>query len=116
MLNTKQLLSALLAAGVLALSGSAGAADFLADRHGARGVECKTCHQTATPAPGAVVSSKACDGCHGGLDKVAERTKDMVPNPHYNHLINTDCQECHKGHQPSQNLCGSCHNLEWKVP
>ena len=59
MLNTKQLLSALLAAGVLALSGSAGAADFLADRHGARGVECKTCHQTATPAPGAVVSSKA---------------------------------------------------------
>lgn len=116
MLNTKQLLSALLAAGVLALSGTAQAADFLADRHVARGVECKTCHLTATPQPGAKVKSQTCNGCHVSLDKVAERTKDMTPNPHYNHLIGTDCQECHKGHQQSQNLCANCHALEWKVP
>lgn len=92
------------------------AADFLADRHGARNIACETCHTVKTPATGAKVDSKACISCHGDLDKMAERTKTKVPNPHYNHLIGTDCQECHKGHTPSVNLCGSCHFLEWKVP
>ena len=88
----KSLVLAMVLAGFAATSFAAEPA-FLADRHVARGVACETCHGVKTPAPGA-----------------------KVPNPHYNHLIGTDCQECHKGHAQSVNLCGSCHNLDWKVP
>lgn len=116
MTNITKLLWAAVAAGIMSVSVQAGAADFLADRHGARGTACVSCHGVDAPQPGAVVNSQACGTCHGGLDKVAELTKDNVPNPHYNHLINTDCQECHKGHVKSVNLCADCHNLEWKVP
>lgn len=111
----KSLVLAMMLAGFAATSFAAEPA-FLADRHVARGAPCESCHGVKAPTPGAKVPSAACTTCHGSLDKVAERTKAKVPNPHYNHLIGTDCQECHKGHAQSVNLCGSCHNLDWKVP
>lgn len=104
-----------LAAG-LVLSARAGAADMLADRHVARGTTCVACHGTDKPAVGATVKNETCLTCHGPVEKLAERTAKVDPNPHYNHLINVGCQECHQGHKQSVNMCSSCHNLHYKVP
>lgn len=115
--NKATLLLAGLIAGMLAAS-SAGAAQFLADRHVERGVKCEQCHGTAAPAKGAKVSTEQCGACHGSLDKVAERTKakGLQPDPHYNHLVGLQCGECHRGHAQSVYMCENCHNLKAKVP
>lgn len=95
--------------------GSAMANSFLADRHGQRNVDCVACHQEA-PKAGAKVANGQCLQCHKSADEVAKRTAKMDPNPHYNHLVGLRCQECHRGHQKSVNMCASCHNLQWQVP
>ena len=108
------LMGLLLAAGLVM---SAQASDFLADRHATRGVACAACHDgQATPAPGSTVKSETCLSCHGPAEKLAERTKKVDPNPHYNHLIDVGCLECHRGHKQSVNMCSSCHNIHYKVP
>ncbi len=97
---------------------NAQAADFLADRHVARNVNCQACHQTAQPKPGATVATAQCSQCHGSLDQVAELTKQkkLDPDPHYNHLVGLNCAECHQGHAPGKNMCGTCHNIKFNVP
>lgn len=84
----------------------------------ARGVECSACHAVAAPKAGDAVDSRKCVACHGGLDRVAERTKakGLDPDPHYNHLVGLECTECHQGHKAGVNLCANCHNLKFKVP
>lgn len=89
---------------------------FLADRHARRQVSCVACHEVAAPQPGAKVDNAKCLTCHKSADEVAKRTQKMDPNPHYNHLVGLRCQECHRGHQKSVNMCASCHNLQWQVP
>lgn len=91
---------------------------FLADRHVTKNINCTACHESQTPAPGAQVTSGKCIQCHGTLENIAVKTKNkkLDPDPHYNHLVNTDCQECHKGHGQSTNVCANCHNLQYKVP
>lgn len=91
---------------------------FLADKHMTKNVNCTACHETQSPLPGSQVASGKCVQCHGTLEKIAASTKDkkLDPDPHYNHLVNTDCQECHKGHGPGTNVCANCHNLQYKVP
>ena len=106
------------AALTLLVATGATAANNLANRHVARGTNCVACHNTKTPKAGATVDTAKCASCHGSLDKVAQRTKakKLDPDPHYNHLVGLNCNECHKGHQKSVNLCSQCHNLEFKVP
>ena len=91
---------------------------FLADRHVTKSVNCTACHETQAPKQGAEVSSGKCVQYHGTLENIAAKTKDkkLDPDPHYNHLVNTDCQECHRGHGQSTNVCANCHNLKYKVP
>ena len=113
--NKASFLLAGLIAGVFAAS-SVSAADFLADRHVQRGVKCEQCHGTAAPAKGAKVTTEQCSACHGSLDKVAEQTKDVKPNPHYNHLVGLQCNECHRGHAEGVYMCENCHNFKAKVP
>lgn len=99
----------------LALSGTAAAnANFLADRHAQRGVECAACHveKNPTKAP----ESSQCLSCHGDYAKLKERTKDVTPNPHYTHLLDQPCAECHRAHQSSVNMCNGCHQFDYKVP
>lgn len=105
-----------LAAGIL--SASAYSAEFLADRHVARGVQCSACHGKTMPVKGAKVDQKACLACHKSLDDVAKLSeqKGIDPNPHYNHLVGMNCLECHRGHQQGVNQCGTCHKLNYKVP
>ena len=91
---------------------------MLADRHVARGLDCASCHNTKMPQPGATVDKMQCSGCHGSLDDIAAKQKDkkLDPNPHYNHLVDLSCNECHKGHQKPVNMCNDCHQIPFKVP
>lgn len=95
---------------------SAEAGGYLADRHAARGGACVSCHGVKAPKAGAKVNEAQCLKCHGSLDKVAERTKNVKPNPHYNHLVGLNCLECHRGHQKGVNMCADCHNIKFNVP
>ncbi len=118
---TKMMLKSALVGLLIAGSMVAAAADgghFLADRHVSRGTTCAQCHGDKAPAPGVKVDAAVCTTCHGSLDKVAERTKKkgVTPDPHYNHLVGLKCLECHQGHKQSQNVCSSCHHIQFKVP
>lgn len=104
------------AAAMLALSASAWSAEgnFLADRHAAKGMNCASCHVETPPAK--AVPTEKCLSCHGDYEKLKELTKDKQPNPHYTHLLDQPCSECHKGHTESVNMCNSCHQFDFKVP
>ncbi|MFU0842652.1 MAG: Cytochrom-c3-2 domain-containing protein [Burkholderia sp.] len=59
-----------------------------------------------------------CLKCHGPYDKLAEKTKNVVPNPHYSHLGKVECVECHKPDAPANKpelMCNSCHNFKLQV-
>jgi fumarate reductase flavoprotein subunit len=83
---------------------------FLSDRHVARGLECSACHGDAEK-KGPVAQDK-CLTCHTSFGEVANATKDVTPNPHANHLVESgdlECTSCHHGHKPSEIFCHSCH-------
>ena len=106
---------ALIFGALMALSAAAGAADaYTADRHVKMNVPCEACHGTAEKS--APVRKAACLACHGSYEKVAERTKDVKPNSHYNHFGERDCSTCHKGHEPSTLTCNECHKFDLKTP
>ena len=107
-------LGAALCIALLAAAGTAAAADALADRHIARGLACEPCH-TESP-PSKPVKSRQCENCHGDNDAMAEQTRDVKPNPHFTHLGEVACLECHHGHQPSRLICDSCHKFRLEVP
>jgi hypothetical protein len=93
-----------------AASSSAPARPFLAQQHAAAGLKCASCHGEGKKTP---VESAKCLECHESFKAVAERTKDMKPNPHANHLVDTgtlECTDCHHGHKASEIACTNCHN------
>lgn len=109
-------LSVMLAALCLSsVSFAQGTASYLADRHAQRNVACASCHVSA-PQAGAVVETAQCLACHKSREDVAKRTAGIDPNPHANHMIEQNCNECHNGHKPGQYMCSSCHNLKRTVP
>lgn len=87
---------------------------FLADRHGAKGINCAACHKESPPK--AVAPSAVCLGCHGDAEKLAMKTGALRPNPHDTHLGDMACEECHHGHKPSVDACAKCHHFGLKVP
>ena len=55
---------------------------YTADRHLARKVPCQACHVTGdTSVP---VRKQNCLACHQSYEVVAQKTKDLKPNPHFN--------------------------------
>lgn len=90
------------------------AGDFTADFHLAHGQKCETCHKTA-PKAGAKVKKQVCQGCHS-YEQLAKQTAKVEPNPHYSHLGDVNCTDCHKGHKKSELMCNSCHQFDLKVP
>ncbi|PKN33553.1 MAG: hypothetical protein CVU61_12725 [Deltaproteobacteria bacterium HGW-Deltaproteobacteria-19] len=86
---------------------------FMADRHQDRGVTCDKCHKESPPK--AAVPTKVCFECHGDYDRLAQRTKQVEPNPHASHEGKLDCEVCHHGHKPPTDHCGSCHSFGFKV-
>lgn len=120
MFELKNLLFVGLYTALGAVSMSAQASEYLADRHGAKSMECVACHDTAKPAEGATVSTQKCTSCHGSLADISaqiqKRGNAQTPDPHVNHSLGLNCNECHRGHQPSVNVCQRCHVFEYKVP
>lgn len=101
-----------------ALSSAFSAEPMLADKHIAKGQNCAACHGAQTPAAGAQVSTQQCLQCHKSLEAVDQSMKakgvSVVPNPHVNHQIGLNCNECHQGHKPATNSCSDCHTFTFK--
>lgn len=89
--------------------------DFLAGSHAKNmGMQCQSCHAGSDPASIKVddsetVENQRCVACHGDLDKVAQKSKDLDVNPHHSHLGDINCTACHSGHTPSVSYCQNCH-------
>ena len=81
------------------------------------GAKCIQCH-TEEPTTGENVTFDKCFACHGGsYEGLAKMTAKLDPNPHYTHLGDLPCNECHRfGGQESVNKCASCHNIDLNVP
>lgn len=94
----------------MSVAGSAAAADdkTLAEIHGKNWPEATGWAKKDT-----------CMGCHGSYADLAKATAKLEPNPHFSHLGDVNCQECHKGDKAEPELmCNSCHNftLREKAP
>ena len=104
----------LLAIALLAAGASSRAADddLLLRTHQAAGVNCRSCH--AESPPHGAPANAVCVDCHGGQAKVAERTRQIKPNPHAPpHLAAGEtqiCGDCHHVHHPSEVACTECHH------
>jgi hypothetical protein len=101
------ILGTLLAATGIALNSES--PSFTADRHGALGMGCDSCHKEAAFEK---VSQDACLTCHESLDAVAAKAADFFPDPHSNHIMGTakvTCLQCHQGHKADVSMCHQCH-------
>jgi fumarate reductase flavoprotein subunit len=79
----------------------------LAELHKEAGLTCDACHGNGPKKPPTMTQ---CLGCHESYAKVAERTKNLEPNPHDNHLIDLECTKCHLGHKAQVIYCRTCHS------
>ncbi len=58
------------------------------------------------------VKKDTCMGCHGSYADLAKTTAKLEPNPHFSHLGEVNCQECHIGAKAKPELmCNTCHNF-----
>lgn len=110
-----KLLAALAIGAGLLCSTQAMSADFGADRHVARGIQCASCHGKNNEV--AYPSIEQCTTCHNP-EQVAERTKGVKPqnphvSPHYGKTL--DCALCHLQHAKPENYCDQCHQFGFKV-
>ncbi|QIR15629.1 cytochrome c3 family protein [Shewanella aestuarii] len=106
-----------LALGFFANTATADSTSLLDQTHAAKGVKCASCHGKAeTREP---VTMMKCVKCHN-TEKLAKQTKDFKPtNPHDNRHFGTetDCANCHKVHEKSENYCSGCHvRFDFVVP
>ncbi|MDR0588019.1 MAG: cytochrome c3 family protein [Burkholderiales bacterium] len=83
-------------------------------KHLEKGVTCAQCHKENPPAK--AVPFEKCESCHGNNDAMAKRTEKVEPNPHFNHLGDVTCTECHKNHSESVLICSNCHKFNLKTP
>ena len=73
-------------------------------------MECTSCHGDTTPQK--PVETAKCLECHKSFDEVAKKTADMSPNPHSNHIVDSqdlDCSSCHHAHKANELYCTQCH-------
>lgn len=78
-------------------------------------LDCKSCHLEKDQKDYSSAMQSSCLACHGSYDKLAEATGGLGHNdnihksPHYAAL---DCDNCHKAHQPTVNMCLRCHTQD----
>lgn len=87
-----------------------------ADGHTSKGVPCEACHVSKEKPQMPTINN--CVKCHE-LEALTAKTASVKPqnphtSPHYQNKL--ECNNCHIGHEPSENFCGQCHNFEYKVP
>ena len=88
-------------------------APFGADRHVAKGIQCKSCHGEDMKSP-EYPDENTCLQCHN-KDAVAEKTKDVQPTNPHKAPHNGDCTLCHMQHEPAVDYCAQCHKFGFKV-
>jgi hypothetical protein len=82
------------------------------ERHKSKNIACTGCHGEEQP-KAAGNAEKSCVTCHKSLEAVAEKTKEMLPNPHQNHMTESqdvECTQCHHGHKADTPICTQCHS------
>jgi fumarate reductase flavoprotein subunit len=92
------------AAAYFLLDSSVFAADIL-DGHKSK-LACQDCHGDGQKKP---VSKEKCLSCHKSYEDLGKQTSNIDPNPHHNHVIDIDCNRCHRTHEASQIYCVTCH-------
>lgn len=83
---------------------------YMSDRHVTKGMECKSCHGDANPQK--PVETAKCLECHKSFEEISKKTEDMSPNPHSNHIVDSqdlDCSSCHHAHKANELYCSQCH-------
>lgn len=80
--------------------------------HMQKGLLCRDCHDTDTPAEMSVVKNAKCESCHGTVDDIAAKTVPEVKeqNPHKSHQGQLNCNKCHSGHGTAKSYCLDCHS------
>ena len=92
--------------GLTVAQAPAGKAKVLADRHVSTGLACDSCHGATRPVD---VPAATCVSCHGPYAELMKKTAKQVRNPHDSHYPDLECTTCHRGHQPLENFCATCH-------
>ncbi|MDR1529589.1 MAG: cytochrome c3 family protein [Burkholderiales bacterium] len=108
------LASAAFFSAMISLTALAEPATATTSKHANKGIACVLCHKENPPAK--TVPFEQCENCHGDNDTMAKRTEKTSPNPHYNHLGNVTCTECHRDHTESVLICDDCHKFKLKTP
>ncbi|MCD8339423.1 MAG: cytochrome c3 family protein [Burkholderiales bacterium] len=59
------------------------------------------------------VTKYQCMSCHGTYDQLGQKTANLEPNPHYSHLGQVNCVECHiPTESRPQVMCLQCHQFD----
>lgn len=91
------------------------AANFGADRHMSKGINCQSCHGANKEIESPAIQQ--CKVCHNPA-QLAKKTEKVKPhNPHISPHYNTDldCVLCHVQHAEPENYCAQCHQFNFKV-
>ena len=90
--------------GVTLAAGAMAADKTLGERHGGM-----------WPAsPDGTVTKYQCLKCHVSQEDLAKKTSALEPNPHWSHLGNVNCEECHKANKAKPELmCNTCHKFDY---
>ncbi len=100
--------------------------DYLAYEHALSAVPCERCHERSVrqlvqeivstvrhdyvdPLQDQKYASAMCIRCHGDYSRLAERTSAMQINPHASPHGQQECEDCHRMHAPSVDVCSGCH-------
>jgi len=86
---------------------------ILAEKHIQNGLNCAGCHSEEPPTK--AVATERCQSCHGDYEAMKARTQKLSPNPHYTHMGDQPCGECHRAHKTSVNMCSKCHKIDLHV-
>lgn len=108
MFKTFTAVAAALGVAAALAAGSAGAADVtLAQMHG----------KMWSVSKNGFVTKTQCLKCHKSYEALAERTKNVTPNPHVSHQGAVNCEDCHKANKPAKSvelMCNDCHKFTLK--
>ena len=87
---------------------------LLGDRHKNEGIKCENCHKETPPKN--EVPTAVCLECHDDISEAPEAMGAQEINPHYSHMMISECGVCHHAHIPSEDQCKACHDFGFNIP
>lgn len=61
--------------------------------------------------PSTMPAMTQCLACHGSYVAIAEKTKNLTPNPHRSHMADVQCDACHQWKGKGKLMCNECHQF-----